>query len=607
MNKLVDTHDIIKAANLNGIAGGSAAKVLMSILRLNKVNRLYSKLSDKSAIEFIDSLIDELGIKFELNEEELNRIPRDGAFISISNHPFGGIDGMLLVKLVSQIRPDYKVFANFLLQRIQPVKEYVLPVNPFETHKDSRSSFTGIKEAFSHLENEGSLGMFPAGEVSTYSNDMSKIQDRQWQYSILKFIKRAQVPVVPVYFQGSNSRFFHLLGIFHPLLRTVRLPSELFNKKNKLIKIRIGHPISVKEQNEFKDISQYGRYLRMKTYSLGTTMEVKKFFHGGLRKSQKQESLIDPVPTEKIESEIEKIRDNHLLFSSKSYEIYCIPSLEIPNITTELGRLREITFRDVGEGTNRKIDIDEFDLYYHQLFIWDTETRQIVGAYRVGKGKEIIEQYGLKGFYIQSLFKISSKFIPILKESIELGRSFVIKEYQRRPLPLFMLWKGILYFLIKNPEYRYLIGPVSISGKFSTFTKSVIIKFIEENYYNQDFARFIKPRKNFKVPTTDIDMDILFENASNDIKKIDKFIKDVEPTNYRMPVLLKKYLQQNGKIIGFNIDPKFNDALDGLLILDLFDVPMETITSLSKEINDESLLDRFFYNDFNYINSIPQL
>jgi putative hemolysin len=271
----------------------------------------------------------------------------------------------------------------------------------------------------------------------------------------------------------------------------------------------------------------------------------------------------------------------------------------MPSIMTELGRLREETFRDVGEGTNRSIDIDEFDLYYWQLFIWDEEEKRIVGAYRAGKGKEILDRYGVKGFYINSLFKIDEKFSYILEQSIELGRSFIVKEYQRKPLPLFLLWKGILYFLIKNPEYRYLIGPVSISNRFSSYSKGLIISFMKSNYYDQDFARFIKPRNMFRVPINKEDYDIIFNNCT-DLSRLDNFIKDIEPEEFRMPVLLKKYVKLNGKIISFNVDPKFNDALDGLLILDLFQVPIDTITSLSKEINDKSLLERFNLSDYTF-------
>jgi putative hemolysin len=366
------------------------------------------------------------------------------------------------------------------------------------------------------------------------------------------------------------------------------------NKRKKLIQIRIGKAISVIDQAELSEPGRYGRYLRAKTYALSSSLEVKKFFLPAAHRLKKEEVIIDPVPIDKIEAEIRAIKDDCLLFKSSGFQVYCAPSQRIPGILTELGRLREITFREIGEGTNKKIDIDEFDIYYHQLFVYDIEAKKIVGAYRVGKGKDILREYGLSGFYIRSLFKIDKQFAPILEESIELGRSFIIKEYQRKPMPLFLLWKGILYFLIKNPEYRFLIGPVSISNRFSNFSKNVMVGFIKKNYYKSEFAKHVKPRKKFKLTkVTNLDMDILYEITGN-ISKLDQLISDIE-TNYRMPVLLKKYLQLNGKIISFNIDPKFNECLDGLIVLDVNDVPIETIASLSKEFKDESIMDRFYF------------
>lgn len=593
MHKLIETEDFIKAAKLNRFGGSSAARILMMLLRINKINKLYSEICHLRGIEFMDRVIDELKISFEISEEELNRIPKTGAFITVSNHPYGGIDGMLLIRVVSMVRPDIKVLGNFLMQRVEPVKDYILPVNPFEDRKDLKSSVTGIKYALKHLQEGYPLGIFPAGEVSSYNQLTFGIADKEWQTSALKVIKKAKVPVVPVYFQGSNSRLFHLLGLIHPDLRTVRLPSEIFNKKKKVIRIRIGNPISVKDQDEFSDIARYGRYLRAKTYSLGSALEVRKFFSPGLFRSRKVEDVIPAVDPLKIEQEVMQLRQKYLLFENGEFQVYCSPSYCIPSIMNELGRLREITFRLIGEGTNRSIDIDEYDLYYNQLFIWDSAAKKIVGAYRVGKGKDIMEQYGIRGFYIHSLFKIRHRLYPRLEQALELGRSFVVSDYQKKPMPLFMLWKGILYFLLKHPEYRYLVGPVSISNRFSNFSKGMIIRYIMENHYDPAIGKNIRPRTRF-VPTgfQDVDTDIIIE-TSNDISKFDKFIKDVDTSNYTMPVLLKKYLKLNGKIVGFNIDPKFNDALDGLLFLDLFDVPVETIASLSKEINDESILERF--------------
>ncbi|HER07401.1 MAG TPA: hemolysin, partial [Bacteroides sp.] len=371
MAKLIETEEIMKAARLGRFGGASAARVLMTVLRINKINKLYEDVSQFRGMDFIDALISKLQIEFEVRDEELKRVPASGPFITVSNHPFGGIDGMLLVKILAGTRPDIKILANFLLSKIEPVSEYMLPVNPFEGRKDAASSIAGIKMALEHLQNGNALGIFPAGEVSSYNEDNYGISDREWQYPALKMIKKARVPVIPVYFQGSNSRLFHILGLIHPSLRTVKLPSEIFNKKHKKIRIRIGNPISVKEQDAFSDISTYGRYLRARTYALGSALEVKKFFRPRINRTSRMEPVADPVPGERIIQEIEKIREEYTLFTSDHFEVFCTPSFEIPYIMYELGRLREITFRAVGEGTNRSMDIDEYDLYYNQLFVWD--------------------------------------------------------------------------------------------------------------------------------------------------------------------------------------------------------------------------------------------
>ena len=591
--KLVETDEFIKAARLNKrIGGASAAKVLMTVLRINKINKLYNDLSHLKGMEFIDALIERLQLEYEISKEELAKIPKDGAFITVSNHPFGGIDGMLLIKILYKIRPDIRVLSNFVLNKIEPVSEYMLPVNPFERRKEASSSLAGIKLALEQLQEGRVLGIFPAGEVSSYNEDNYGISDREWQYPAMKMIKKARVPVIPVYFQGSNSRLFHILGLIHPTLRTVRLPAEVFNKKHKKIRIRIGNPVSVKEQDTFSDISTFGRYLRAKTYALGSVLEVKKFFRPRINRNTKPEPIAEAVAPGLICDEIEKIREDYSLFSSDQFDVFCTPSIEIPQIMNELGRLREITFRDVGEGTNHSIDIDEYDLYYNQLFVWDNQNKLIVGAYRVGKGKEILMRYGVKGFYLHSLFRMNRRFHPTLKQSLELGRSFIIKEYQRRPLPLFLLWKGILYFLLKHSEYRYLIGPVSISNNFSQFSRGLIMKYIREHHFDKKLSRYVRPRTRYNVPGFNIDEEVILKSA-DDLNKFDRFIKEVEPNDYSIPILLKRYLKLNGKIIGFNLDPKFNNALDGLLVLDLYDVPMETIASLSQEINDDSILERF--------------
>lgn len=592
--KLLTRQELAKAVNLNIPGGDLIAGALMQLFRYNRLNEVYSTVNEKNITDMVASILDQLEIRYEVSDEDLKNIPVTGSFISISNHPYGGVDALILIKILYEKRPDLKVLANFLLQRIEPMKNIILPVNPFETHKSARSSFSGIKEGLAHLREGHCISLFPAGEVSTYQEDSNVILDREWGESALKFIKKAGVPVVPVYFHGTNSRLFHILGKIHPLLRTAKLPSELFNKRNKTITVRIGKPIPVKDQANFKDIAGYGRYLRARTYSLGTALEVKKFYFNFFNPgSEKVETITEGVPAEILTREFYKVRAGHELFSSKNYSVICAPAYSIPTILTEIGRLRELTFREIGEGTGKSTDIDEYDLYYHHLVMWDTDENKIVGAYRIGKGKDILEQYGVRGFYINSLFKIRKPFIPVLSDSLELGRSFITQEYQRKALPLFLLWKGILFFLLKNAEYRYLIGPVSISNDMTKFSKSLIVDFVTNCLYNPDLAKYIEPRKRFVLkPDKIVDREIFIDNSEKDINRLERLLRDIEP-GYRIPVLLKKYIELNAKIIAFNIDPKFNNCLDGLIILDIYEVPPDFIRALSKEFNDNSVMERF--------------
>ncbi len=588
---LITAKDLLSAnRNLKYLGGESFARLVMRLLKLNELNRNYSPLSELEPREFLEKVIEKLGFNYEITQEDLDNIPKEGAFISIHNHPYGGLDGLLLMKFLGEARPDFKVLVNFLLTKIAPVKDYFLPVNPFETHKDVRSSFSGLKDAFNHLSIGSPLGIYPAGEVSSYQFDKKDITDRKWQVSVIKFIKKAQVPIIPIYFEGNNSCMFQLLGMIHPTLRTVKLPSELFNKQGKTVRVRIGAPIPVKDQEIFSDINDFKKFLRSRTYSLGLKYEIQKQKKVIIPPSA---PVIDPSDESMINDEVESIREEFLLFSLQNMSVFCVPSARIPNILKEIGRLREITYRDVGEGTNKNIDLDQFDEYYEQLFIWDDENKKIVGGYRAGKGKEILPKYGIKGFYVNTLFRMNPQMIPVLDETIELGRSFVTKEYQKKTYSLFMLWKGILYLLLKHPEYRYLIGPVSISNAYSDISKSLLVEFMKANYYNFELAGHIRPKRVFRKKIDPvIDRAVFLKHTENDIGKLDRFIQDFEPI-FRTPVLLKKYINLNAEIIGFNVDPKFNYCLDGLMILDLLDVPMSTIESLSKELEDKSILERF--------------
>lgn len=589
---LVTPKEIAQAINVHklGFIGTFIGWTLMKTLRISACNRIYDTHKHLEGLDFINALLEEFEVKFEIPEEDLRRIPKNGAFITISNHPLGGIDGILLLKILLEQRPDYKIIANFLLHRVAPLKPYVMPVNPFENKKEIKSSVSGFKNALKHLQEQQPLGLFPAGEVSTYKED-KRITDKPWEEAAMKLIKKAEVPVVPIYFHAKNSMLFYKLAKLSSTFRTAKLPSELLSQRERTIKIRIGNAISVKDQLEQESLQDFTAFLRKKTYMLANTFAKKKLLDNipkKLKFPKPPKSIVTPVPTHILEKEVLKLQElDKRLLISKNYEVFLSHPENIPNILQEIGRLREITFREVGEGTNKAIDLDVFDAYYHHMFLWDNETKKIAGAYRMGLGSKIYEAYGIEGFYLHDLFRFEPELHKMMSQSIEMGRAFIIKEYQQKPMPLFLLWKGIVHTTLRFPEHRYLIGGVTISDRFSEFSKSLMIEFMKSNYYDPYVAQFIHPKKDFKVKLKDADKDFVFDETEADLNKFDRIIDELEPGELRLPVLIKKYIKQNAKVVAFNVDPLFNNAVDGLMYIRIADLPESTVKPVLEEFQAE--------------------
>ncbi|MFA9187420.1 lysophospholipid acyltransferase family protein [Flavobacterium sp. FBOR7N2.3] len=588
---LVTAKEVAKAINVEkyGVLGTFSGWLLMKVLKISTLNKVYNRNKNLKEIDFLNGIVNDLQIKFEIPEEDYKRLPKDGAYITISNHPLGGIDGILLLKLMLEREPNFKIIANFLLHRIAPLKQYIMPVNPFENHKDKKSSVLGIKETLRHLSDGKPLGMFPAGEVSSYK-DGQLIVDKPWEEGAIKVIRKAQVPVVPIYFHAKNSRLFYMLSKISGTLRTAKLPSELFSQKNRVIRVRIGKPISVAEQNEYETIEAYSEFLRKKTYMLANPFEKesKLLTPSNLKITRNPKEIATPANVEKIISEVNALRNTDCrLLQSKNYEVFFAEADKIPSVLHEIGRLREITFREVGEGTNESIDLDKFDKYYHHLFLWDDEAKKIAGAYRMGLGSEIYPKHGIEGFYLNELFRFEPELYEMMHQSIEMGRAFIIKEYQQKPMPLFLLWKGIIHTTLRFPEHKYLLGGVSISNQFSDFSKSLMIEFMKSNYYDPYIAQYIHPKKAYKVKLKDADKDFIFNETEADLNKFDKIIDELEPGILRLPVLIKKYIKQNAKVVAFNVDPLFNNAVDGLMYIRIADIPESTMKPVMEEFQAE--------------------
>src|SRR5882757_6281746 len=322
--KVITTEEFAKATKLDKLKMPGLAALLMEVMKINQVNDLFAQAQPKQGIEFIDAILEGCGVDIEFDERELKNIPADGSFIAIANHPYGGIEGMVLLKILCMARPDSKIMANFLLKKIPNLSDYFIAVNPFE-NIDHSSSISGLKNTLELLASGTPIGIFPAGEVSTFKVETQQVTDRMWHPVVGKIIAKAKVPVVPIYFHGNNGLLFNLLSMIHPALRTAKLPSELFNKQGHTIKLRIGKPINVENIPDHNNATKLLNFLRARTYALGTGLEEEKriFNPRNLFKIKKEPqdivSAVDPVLLEK---EVETVRESYRVWVEKNYEVF---------------------------------------------------------------------------------------------------------------------------------------------------------------------------------------------------------------------------------------------------------------------------------------------
>ena len=594
MRKVVTNTDLKKAFGMKGFFGTCVAGMAYGYMRLGKINRLFDGAADYQGREFADHLIENMGITIEVSPEQLENIPKEGGFMVVSNHPFGGIEGVMLLSAIAKVRPDFKLMANFILSHIPNLKECFFSVNPFEKNPEWKSSVGGIKGAIQHVAEGHGLGIFPAGEVSRYhGHDFP--EDLPWSNSIARIIKSAGVPVIPVFWEGRNSRLFYAVDKIHPMMGTARLTRELINKHDKNIVLQIGKPILPAEVALYEKPADLAAYLRSRSYALEANL--KKAQPNTI--NEKWAPVEQPRDRQLLIQELESIRPKGLLFSAANYDCFLANYQEIPNLMHELGRLREEAFRFIGEGTGKSLDTDEFDHHYKHLILWDNKKQQVVGAYRLGFGNEIMASKGIKGFYVSTLFNFDSSFEETLKKTIELGRSFVTVEYQREVLSLVLLLRGLAVVVIKHPEIEHFIGPVSISSWYPKFYQSMIVHYVTEKHpVNPELAKVAQPTTPFHPDFLKVDPEVLMKMNMESVDKFDKFMFRLSNGDYRLPTLFKKYLKLNAKFLCFNVDPDFNDTLDALLFLTFTDFPENEVMPLFRdgtEAEQEKVRARFGY------------
>ena len=544
-------------------------KPLSKLLRLNTLNTLYSALqATGSDAPFVDQAMDALGVKFSVEGQPVSRIPRTGPLVAVCNHPFGVLEGLLLVRILGEVRSDIKIMANFMLGMIPEMDDLIIEVDPFGHAGSSGKNIAGLKACMRWLKKGGMLVVFPAGEVSSLKVKKGMVSDPRWSPMIGRIIRKTGASALPVFFDGRNSGLFQTLGLIHPRLRTVLLPHENLRHASKgVIRMGLGTVIPSDRLVEFEDDQAVVDYLRFRTYLLRKDRK-SKFNFKPREGKRKMEPIANSRGKHILASEVASLPDANILLQSGEYTVFHAGAFMIPRILREIGIRREETFRQVGEGTGRAMDIDEFDDTYRHLVLWNHKEREVAGAYRFGLTDEILAKQGGKGLYTSTLFKYNESFLRDLGPALEMGRSFIVPKYQRSYQPLLMLWKGVAEYVVQNPRYTRLFGCVSISSEYSGVSRELIIGFMERHCSLPELAHMALPKRPPKVKRLKKVDFSLPESVFNEPGDVAEFVRDVEDGR-SIPVLLKQYLKLGGKIIGFNMDPDFGNCMDGLILVNL--------------------------------------
>lgn len=556
---------------------------------LDKLDNLYQKRpGNLSSFDFMRYTLDGLDIEYEVSLGSTCNIPEQGPVVIVANHPLGAIEGVILADLIGSVRSDVKVLANQLLKRLPEINELFIGVDVFGGKSSKATNAAAILEANRHLTNGGLLIVFPAGEVSTYPKGSNSLTDIEWRNSVAKFVKRSKATTVPIFINGRNSPWFYRAGNVHPLLRSALLGRELLNKKATNISISIGSAIPFSEVSDFSNDKDMVNYFRLNTYLMSPKETPKNTIADQSIESILGLPIIDAVDADTLHEEITYLPESFHLLDQGDFSVYCAPSQSIPYLMQEIGRVREESFRMVGEGSGLACDLDDYDLYYQQLFVWHKKDKQLVGAYRLGMVDKLIEQHGLDGLYSRSLFHYDQAFIDTLDYSIEVGRSVVAAPYQKSLNALLMLWKGIATFVYRHPNYTHLFGPVSISSEYSLIARQLMAETLSIHYYDEQKASLVSPSTPFSRSHSPFWQTGML-SALASVQLLSKVLSRMEEGK-GLPVLLRQYLKMNGKLVCFNVDPTFQDCLDGLIVVDLKAVPVQTLSKYMGKEEAQSYL-----------------
>jgi len=550
---------------------------LRRFLKIDEVNQLESDVTRLGTPEsFFRTTLDLLGCRYELSEADLLRIPAKGPVVVVSNHPLGGLDGIILGDLLQRRRGDVKLMANYLLKGVRYAGHHMIFVDPFAKETPAARNVAPLRESLRHLKGGGLLGVFPGNQVSHYRRETSEVSDPDWVPHIAALIRRSGATVVPLYIDAKNSWLFERIGLVHPLLRTLLLTREFMRRGNSRepVRVSVGAAISSGRLKRFETDEEMIRFLRMSAYMLKNRPVAERREGGGggtAVESVKIRPLAQRLPAEDLERDIAALPESGRLISQGEFEVFMGRYEELPHVMQEIGRGREESFRFVGGGTGEALDLAEADQIYHHLFVWSRRDRAVVGAYRLGLADEIIEKYGPHGLVSSGLFEFKPSFVARLNPGLELGRSYVLPEYQRSYSSLLLLWGGILAFIARNPRYRMLFGSVGVSQgeEYCSASRTLIVDYMRREHGWPEVAVDLESRSPFSGMVFDPMEKEDVDRMVKDVDDVSALVSGLERDGKGVPILIKHYIRMNAKLIDFGVWKDHSNAVVGFLLADL--------------------------------------
>lgn len=529
--------------------------ILDRLLGIKKLNNLYleQKFSGLNKQEFSEKLLDALGVSILSGDKILKKIPKKGKCIVVCNHPYGMVEGVIIANLLTNYRNDTKVMANIALKVFKEINDYFIFANPLKPQAAINS--TAIKQCYRHVEDDGLLVIFPAGRVSFYQSKQKIITDGHWNRLAVNIADKTQSPIFPLFISGTNSALFHRLGRVYYRFRLLMLAREMFKLKNHQITLSANNLISSKQLTPFSNSETKNNVLRIQCY-LNDQQYFQPWPHDDAKKSMSP--VAEKTDSTLIKTELEKLPEKQHLLNFKHYAVYYGYQTQMPNCVKEIARLRELTFRDLDEGSGEPYDTDKFDATYMHLFIYDSSNNQITGAYRIGQTDRLQKQGGLEQLYLSQMFNFNDDFINQQQPCLEMGRSFIIASEQKSYHSLLLLWKGIGAYVSQNPRYRTFYGTVSLSKQYDPRSVAIMEKTMVKPSVGVTAKTAFLGQLHPEVTQFIAQNTIKLEGLSTIISAIEKDGKDI-------PVLLKQYHKLGANFHCMGIDTNFNQT-PGLLL-----------------------------------------